>query len=285
MLDTPQAQEMIARLGGTDVMLDAFVTMEFSILAFVTAAYGIVAVRRLATEEADGHAEPILATSVSRTRYLMSHLVVALVGTTALTLTQGAAFALASAAQTGETDRIASTIGAAIVYLPAIWLVTGVVVLLFGYVPRLTFVAWILLVGFLLVSELGVLLDWPTWVMDVSPFAHVPRLPAAAMDWAPIVVLLAIAAGPHGPGRRPLPPARPRDALAAGAALLGRVHREHLLDMHAAAAVGDLVALTTQGGAAHGMTSRVGVVPQLYPGGYHFANSVSRCCSGGTASR
>ncbi len=195
MLDTPQAQEMIARLGGTDVMLDAFVTMEFSILAFVTAAYGIVAVRRLATEEADGHAEPLLATSVSRTRYLMSHLVVALVGTTALTLTQGAAFALASAARTGETDRIASTLGAAIVYLPAIWLVTGVVVLLFGYVPRLTFVAWILLVGSLLVSELGVLLDWPTWLMDVSPFAHVPRLPAAAMDWAPIVVLLTIGLG------------------------------------------------------------------------------------------
>lgn len=195
MLDTPQAQEMIARLGGTDVMLDAFVTMEFSILAFVTAAYGIVAARRLATEESDGHLEPILATSVSRTRYLMSHLVVALVGTTALTLVQGAAFALASAAQTGDVERIVPTITAATVYLPAIWLITGVVVLLFGYVPRLTFVAWILLVGSLLVSELGVLLDWPSWVMDVSPFEHVPKLPAATMEWAPILVLLAVGLG------------------------------------------------------------------------------------------
>ena len=194
MMDTPQAQQMITALGGTDVLMDAFISLEFSILAFITAAYGIVAAHRLATEEADGRLEPVLATSVSRTRYLLSHLVVALVGTTLLTLTQGAAFALASAAQSGTTDRIGATIGAAMAYLPAIWLMTGVVVLMFGYVPRLTFVAWILLVGFLLVSELGALLSWPQWVMDASPFAHIPKLPAAAMDWTPVVVLLLIAA-------------------------------------------------------------------------------------------
>ena len=70
MMDTPQAQEMITALGGTDVLMDAFIALEFSILAFITAAYGIVAARRLATEEADGHAEPVLATNVSRTRFL-----------------------------------------------------------------------------------------------------------------------------------------------------------------------------------------------------------------------
>ncbi len=61
MMDTPQAQEMISALGGTDVLMDAFIALEFSILAFITAAYGIVAARRLATEEADGRAEPVLA--------------------------------------------------------------------------------------------------------------------------------------------------------------------------------------------------------------------------------
>jgi ABC-2 type transport system permease protein len=195
MMDTPQAQQMITALGGTDVLMDAFISLEFSILAFITAAYGIVAAHRLAAEETDGHAEPVLATSVSRLSFLMSHLTVALVGTTLLTLTQGAAFALASAAQSGETERIGPTIGAAVAYLPAIWLMTGLVILLFGVAPRLTFVAWVLLVGFLLVSELGALLSWPDWVMDASPFRHVPQLPAAAMTWTPIVVLLLIAAG------------------------------------------------------------------------------------------
>ena len=194
MMDTPQAQQMIQALGGTDVLLDAVVAMEFSILAFVTAAYGIVATRRLATEEESGHAEVLLATSVSRARFTASHLVIALIGTTLLTLTQGATFALASAAHTGQSDRIGATIGAAVAYLPAVWLLTGLVVLLFGVAPRLTFIAWIALVGFLLVSELGVLLDWPSWVLDASPFTHVPRLPAADMTWTPLVVLLVLTA-------------------------------------------------------------------------------------------
>jgi ABC-2 type transport system permease protein len=193
MMDTPQAQEMITALGGTDVLMDAFIALEFSILAFITAAYGIMAARRLSTEEADGHAEPVLATHVSRTRFLLSHLTVALVGTTLLTLTQGAAFALASAVQSGDTQRVGATIAASMAYLPAIWLMTGVVVLLFGVMPRLTFVAWILLVGFLLISELGALLSWPDAVTGLSPFGHVPQLPAAAMDWPPIVILLVIA--------------------------------------------------------------------------------------------
>jgi ABC-2 type transport system permease protein len=193
MLDTPQARQMIAALGGTDVLMDAFVAMEFSILAFVTAAYGIVAARRLATEETDGHAEPLLATAVSRTRFLMSHLTVALIGTTVLTVTQGVTFAIASAVQADTSNRIGPTIGAALAYLPAIWLMTGVVILLFGFAPRLTFVAWILLVGFLLVAELGALLSWPSWVINTSPFAHIPKLPGAAVNAAPLIVLTALA--------------------------------------------------------------------------------------------
>ena len=65
---------MITALGGTDVLMDAFIALEFSMLAFVTAAYGIVASRRLATEEAEGRAEPVLATNVARTSFLLSHL-------------------------------------------------------------------------------------------------------------------------------------------------------------------------------------------------------------------
>ena len=194
MMDTPQAMQMITALGGTDVLMEAFIALEFSILAFVTAAYGITAARRLSTEEADGHCEPVLATSVSRVQFLSSHVGVAIAGTTLLTLTQGASFAVANALSGGTSTLIGPTIGAAMAYLPAIWIMTAVVVLLFGFAPRLTFVAWILLVGFLLISELGALLTWPTWVTDLSPFAHIPQLPAQSMDWTSVLVLLVIGA-------------------------------------------------------------------------------------------
>jgi len=189
MLDTPQARQMIAALGGSQNMLDAFVAMEFSIIAFVTAAFGIVAVRRLATEESLGHTESILATSVSRTRFVMSHLSVAIIGTLVLTLVQGLAFALASASQSGTTDRVGATVAASLVYLPAIWFMTAVVIAIFGFAPRQTFVAWVFLVSFLVIAELGALLSWPQWVMNASPFAHISRLPGADLAWMPMVVL------------------------------------------------------------------------------------------------
>jgi len=193
MLDTPQARQMIESLGGSRNMMDAFVAMEFSVIAFITAAFGIVAARRLASEEALGHTESILATAVSRARFVFSHLSVAIVGTFALTLIQGVVFALASASQSGTTDRIGATVAASLVYLPAVWFMTSVVIAIFGFVPRLTFIAWVLLVSFLVIAELGALLSWPQWVMNASPFAHISKLPGASLDWAPMVILSALA--------------------------------------------------------------------------------------------
>lgn len=194
MMATPQVAAMVEALGGSAVLIDSFIAMEFSVIAFVTAAYGIAVARRIAAEESAGHSEVVLATAVSRTRYLFSHTVIAIAGTAVLTLAQGVSFALADAAAVGSTAHVLAEIGAALVWLPAIWVAVAIAVLLVGVAPRLIVLAWAALVAFMLISEVGMLLEWPQWVLDASPFAHIPLMPGAAMDWAPIGVLTAIAA-------------------------------------------------------------------------------------------
>jgi ABC-2 type transport system permease protein len=85
-------------------------------------------------------------------------------------------------------------VGAALVRVPAVWAVTGLAAALFGLLPRATVAAWVALVAFLVAGELGPLMRLPDWAMDISPFAHVPSLPGGSMAWAPLVLLLVVAA-------------------------------------------------------------------------------------------
>ena len=54
--------------------------------------------------------------------------------------------------------------------------------------------AWAALVVALLLGQLGELLQLPRWVMDVSPFTHVPQVPVAELSWPPLIALTLVAA-------------------------------------------------------------------------------------------
>ncbi len=55
--------------------------------------------------------------------------------------------------------------------------------------------AWIVPVYGFLVGYLGPVLRLPEGLRNLSPFGHVPRLPAAEPVWTPLLVLTAVAAG------------------------------------------------------------------------------------------
>ena len=90
----------------------------------------------------------------------------------------------------GETPKV---VGAALVQMPAVWVVAAVALALFGVLPRLTSLSWGVLVACLLLGQLGQILQFPQWALNLSPFSHIPRLPAADLVIAPLVVLTVIA--------------------------------------------------------------------------------------------
>lgn len=58
---------------------------------------------------------------------------------------------------------------------------------------RLSGAGWVALGALLLLGELGPLLGLDQWLMNLSPYAHVPRLPGADWTAAPLVALAATA--------------------------------------------------------------------------------------------
>lgn len=194
-LSSPAMKDFIATLGGTGAIADAFLAMEFGFVAVFTAAFAVAVTLRLHSEEDSGHAELVLAGAVSRTRWLAAAVVVAVVGSVVLTVLAALATGAVTAARSGTWSDLWSVLGGMAVHLPAVWVLAGIVVLLVGLVPRAAPLAWAVLVGFLLLGELGPLLSLPGWALDLSPFSHVPRLPGAPMSWPPLLWLLLVAAG------------------------------------------------------------------------------------------
>ena len=75
--------------------------------------------------------------------------------------------------------------------LPAIWLLSAVTLALFGIAPRFTPVAWGVLVGFVALYLIGSLAGFPQLLLDLEPFAHIPRV-GADFTVVPLLWLLAI---------------------------------------------------------------------------------------------
>jgi len=194
LLDSPGARNLIEKLGGVQGLTDAFMSTELGMAGVIASVYAIQVVLRLRSEEAESRAEPVLATGVGRTAWAWSHITIALLGSTALMVGGGLSAGLTYAAQTGSANDFWRVLAAAVVRLPAVWVLAGIVVAAFGFVPRAAVAGWAALVAFLLIGEFGPLFELDQWIMNLSPYAHVPRLPGGDFSAAPLAWLVAVAA-------------------------------------------------------------------------------------------
>jgi ABC-2 type transport system permease protein len=193
LVSSPTMREFFEKLGGTSGLVDVFLGAEVAIIAAISAAYGISAADRLRSEEVDGHAELLLSTATSRVRWASSHYAIALGGAALLQLIAGLSIGAAAAVSLGDASQIGRVLLAALAQVPAVWVVTSLVMLAFGWAPRLTMAVWGLLVAFVALGEFGALWGLPTWVMDLSPLRHSPTLPVGADAVAPVLALTAVA--------------------------------------------------------------------------------------------
>ncbi|MDQ0750121.1 ABC-2 type transport system permease protein [Streptomyces africanus] len=185
--DNDGARRIFERMGGRSGLTDTFLASMTGMLGLVAALYIVASVLRLHGEETSGRAEPVLANAVGRLRWAAGHLVIAFGGSALLMLLAGLGLAAGYGKETGPI------LGACLVQLPAIWVIGGVAVLLYGVLPRAAAAAWGVAGAALLIGWVGPALDVPQAVLDISPFGHLPKLPGGSMEWRPVVVLTGLA--------------------------------------------------------------------------------------------
>jgi polyether ionophore transport system permease protein len=204
---SPQMTDLLARMAGRKGFIDEYLAAVIGIIGLVVAAYAVQVTQRLRLEETSGRLEPLLATPVGRLRWAAGHLVIALGGTAALLAVAGAAGGLAYGVQSHDAGQVPRLLGAALAQVPATWVLAGLGVALFGLVPRWAAAGWAALVACVVLLELGAFLGLNHWVVDLSPFAHAPKLPGSALHaggltWLVLVSAALTAAGLAGLRRR-----------------------------------------------------------------------------------
>ncbi|HEY0000064.1 MAG TPA: ABC transporter permease [Actinoplanes sp.] len=197
--------DIFARLGGAKTLTDNYFASTAGIVGLIAACYAVQATLRLRDEEQTGRAEAVLATAVSRLGWAGSHLLFSLVGSALVLFAEGLVAALAF--PEGEFGEV---LAASMVQLPAVWVMAAVAVLLFGLLPRYAAVAWAAPFLCLLLLLAGGVLRLDQWVLDISPFTHVPHLPGADPAPTPLITLTVVAlalavAGLTGLRRRNVP--------------------------------------------------------------------------------
>ncbi|WP_172650365.1 ABC transporter permease [Rhodococcus opacus] len=191
-----QVADMMEQLGGgTTNMVDAYFAAIFGMMAIAVAGYAVQALLRMRGEESAGRLEPVLATAVSRPRWMLAHIGLVTVGIVVLQALTGAATGLAYGLVTDDVPgKIVNLTGAALAFVPAIGVIAALAVLAFGGVPAWAAgLSWGALAGCLIFGFLGSLLGLPQAVRDLSPFTHVPPVPAAEVTATPLVWLAVIA--------------------------------------------------------------------------------------------
>lgn len=188
-------EKEFTRLGGQAAIVNAYLSSLMLLAGLVAAAYAVSTVLRLRTEETEGRADPVLAAASGRVRWGLSHVLVAVGGSALLLAIAGVATGLGYGLRAGgagaETARM---LGAGLAELPAALVIAGVAVAAFGLLPRAsTAIGWTVLGLAVALNIFGQVLQVSHWVLDVSPFTHLPRLPGGTVSPSPLLWLSVLA--------------------------------------------------------------------------------------------
>jgi ABC-2 type transport system permease protein len=180
--------------GGQDVVLDAFYASSAAMLAVFAMGFTVSSALRPHGEETQGRVENVLTTALSRRRWLLGHLAVTVVGTSAVMLVCGLGLGLGFGLVTDGWDRFGPLVSACLLMVPALLVVGGVARGLYGWVPRVAPLAWLAVLFCAVVMFFGDLLDLPRWLVAVSPLSHLGDYPAGPVEWPGVVAVTVVAA-------------------------------------------------------------------------------------------
>jgi len=166
-------------------------------MAIIGLAALIVFVLKAKSEEKDIRAELVLAGAVGRNKYLAGFVAIAMIS--AVLIQAGVGLGLYAVAATTIPNPGDLTLGfvlrSALVYVPALWIMVGLTVLLLGLWPKATGFIWGYLGYSFFMDMFGRIGIFPDWVTYTTPFGFVPQLPMDEINFLTMGIMTITAIG------------------------------------------------------------------------------------------
>ncbi|MGJ9460558.1 ABC transporter permease [Oceanobacillus sp. CF4.6] len=192
MEDIEMMQQLVKPVEGFS-LTEQFITMLMAIMSMISTVPALMVAMKIKSEENKNRTEHLLTRSVSRRRLMGSYYILSVATSFIMQFLAVFGLWLAGSAVMEEQITFGTMFSAGMVYLPAIWVMIGVAVLLVGFAPKFTGLLWLYLIYSFIVVYLGDLLQFPAWLSNLSAFGHVPQIPVEDMDFLSVTILMIIA--------------------------------------------------------------------------------------------
>ncbi len=180
--------ELIERLGGID---RAFLSLMLYIFGMLISVYVMMSAGILRREES-AKGEIVLSMPVRRERLVLSHMVYIFGGSAAIMLMSGFCVGLGAVIGTGDSGALTRLFFEMAGMIPALWVIGGIALLLFGALPRwMTGISYGLLTLFVLMEIFWEQQQIPEALYVLSPFSWITPLKAVQPAAAPVVLCVA----------------------------------------------------------------------------------------------
>ncbi|SOB99726.1 ABC-2 type transport system permease protein [Ureibacillus xyleni] len=163
-------------------MTDNFISLLMAIMSLIVAIPVTMTILKLKSEETHNRTENFFSRVISRNHVLSSYTLLAVLESIYLQ------FLLAIGLWVASSVSLQVAMKSSFIYLPALWLMISLSVMLYGAVPKIMNLIWIYVAFCFIVIYLSEMLNFPLWLRNVSAFESIPNLPAAGMSWSAIIV-------------------------------------------------------------------------------------------------
>ena len=168
---------------------EQFLTVIVSMYAIIITVPVLIVLLKVYSEEKKGRLEHIYSKKISRSHVLTNYLIISLASSIDFALLFTFGLWLAAFSVMAEPLSLITVLISGLVYLPAVWFMIGLTLLLIGFAPKLIKLIWFYIGASFVVVYLGDILQFPDWIEKLAPFGHISTYPVESINVIPLVVL------------------------------------------------------------------------------------------------